>query len=102
MPSPAHWDAADLILLIHAQPGARRTEPAGLHGDAFKLRLSARSVEGAANAALVEFLAEAFGVPRRQVVIESGKQARHKRVRVCGPERALAERVLGAWSAAGK
>ena len=61
MPPPAHWDAADLILLIHAQPGARRTEPAGLHGDTFTLRLSARAVEGAVNGALVEFLAEAFG-----------------------------------------
>lgn len=67
------------------QPGASRTAVAGLHGERLKIRLAARAVEGAANAALVEFLAGRFGVPKRDVVILAGAHARAKRVAVSGP-----------------
>ncbi len=73
-----------LILELHVQPGASRTQVAGLHGHALKIRLAARPVDGAANAELVRFLAEAFDVPRRDVTIESGETSRRKRVRVAG------------------
>lgn len=69
------------------QPGARRTEAAGLHGGRLKVRLAARAVEGAANEALVEFLAKALGAARRDVTIESGKFSRAKRVCVLGARR---------------
>ena len=59
------WIGADLELSVHAQPGARRTEVQGLHGDAIKIRISARAVEGAANEALLEFVAADFQVPGR-------------------------------------
>lgn len=76
------------------QPGARRTAVAGLHGGRLKIRLAARAVEGAANRALVEFLAQALGAARRDVVIEAGAAARQKRVAVLGarlaPETLLA------------
>ncbi len=75
------------------QPGARRTEAAGLHGGRLKIRLAARAVEGAANAALVAFLAETLGVARRDVTIEAGAGSRRKRVSVRvstrGPEALL-------------
>jgi uncharacterized protein len=73
-----------LILDLHVQPGASRTEFAGKHGERLKVRLQARAVEGAANAALIEFLAAYFGVPRRSVTIISGEKARQKRVSVEG------------------
>jgi uncharacterized protein (TIGR00251 family) len=73
-----------LILDLHVQPGASRTEFAGQHGERLKVRLKARAVEGAANAALVEFLAGHFGVPRRNVTILSGEKSRQKRVSVEG------------------
>ncbi|HEY5677913.1 MAG TPA: DUF167 family protein [Myxococcales bacterium] len=82
---------------IHAQPGARRTEVQGLHGDAIKIRISARPVEGAANSALLEFLASALQVPRRRCVLLSGETSRHKRVRIEAPDREHAERVLAEW-----
>lgn len=66
------------------QPGAARTTVAGLHGGRLKLRLAARPVEGAANAALTEFLATRFGVPKRDVQILAGARARAKRVAVSG------------------
>ena len=73
-----------MILEIHVQPGAKRTEFAGRHGERIKLRLAAPPVEGKANAALIEFLAEYFGVPRRNVTIVSGVRSRAKRVAVEG------------------
>jgi uncharacterized protein (TIGR00251 family) len=73
-----------LLLELHVQPGASRTQVAGLHGDALKIRLAARPVDGAANAELVRFLADAFGVPRRDITIESGETSRRKCVRVTG------------------
>jgi len=93
----ARWEQSDLVLTVHAQPGAKRSEPAGLHGEALKLRLAARPVEGAANAELLAFLAESFGVAKRDVELIAGGQSRHKRVRVHGPERARAEALLRAW-----
>ncbi len=80
----ARVDPGEVVLELHVQPGASRTAVAGRHGDALKIRLAARPVEGAANAELVRFLAEAFGVPRRDVTIEAGAASRRKRVRVAG------------------
>ncbi len=73
-----------LELRLHVQPGARVTQWAGRHGDAFKLRLAAPPVEGRANAALLRFLADAFEVPLRQVTLLSGAQGRQKRVAIAG------------------
>ena len=62
------------------QPGASRTEFAGRHGERIKVRLAARAVDGKANQALVEFLAQHYKVPKRNVRIESGLKSRQKRV----------------------
>jgi uncharacterized protein (TIGR00251 family) len=91
------WVGADLELSIHAQPAARTTEVQGLHGDAIKIRISARAVDGAANDALLEFVASALQVPRSRCVLLSGRTSRHKRVRIEAPDRALAESVLSGW-----
>src|SRR5438128_11054577 len=93
----ASWAAADLILWIQAQPGARHTVVAGLHGGALKVRVRARAIQGAANAALLEYLADVFGVPKRNVELLSGETSREKRVRIASPDRERAERVLRAW-----
>ena len=73
-----------LIISLHVQPGARKTEIAGLHGGALKVRLAAPPVDGKANAALVAFLAEQLDVPRSQVALISGATSRQKRLRVSG------------------
>ncbi len=69
-----------MILDLHVQPGASRTEFAGRHGERIKLRLAARAVDGRANQALIEFLAEHFRVPKSRVRITSGLKSRQKRV----------------------
>lgn len=58
------WDGEDLILACHLQPKASRDEFAGLHGDRLKIRLTAPPIEGRANAHLMAFLADAFGVAK--------------------------------------
>ncbi len=75
------------MLELHVQPGAKRTEAAGLHGGRLKIRLAARAIDGAANAALVDYLAEALGAARRDVIIEAGASSRQKRVSVAGASR---------------
>ena len=71
-----------LILTLYLQPGAKRTEVVGLHGDALKIKLAAPAVEGAANLALVKFLAEAFDVPEKQVTLKQGAHSRRKIVEI--------------------
>ena len=79
---------------MHVQPGAKRSEFAGRHGERIKLRLAAPAVEGKANAALVEFLADYFQVPKRNVTIVSGVKSRIKRVSIEG----IAEWKMREWT----
>ena len=67
-----------LKLSIHATPGAKRTEAAGAYGDALRVRLAAPPVDGKANAALIAWAAEAFGVPRARVELLHGAAGRGK------------------------
>ena len=85
-------DAEGIVTLrVHAQPGARRSEVAGLHGTAVKIRVAAPALEDRANGALVAFLAEKFGVPRRDVRLVSGDRSREKRFEIRGSRLAPAE-----------
>lgn len=77
-------DGADLVIDVRVQPRASRSEIAGLHGERLRIRLQAPPVDGRANAALVEFLADAFDVPRARVLVEHGLTGRDKRVRIRG------------------
>ena len=74
------------ILNVHAQPGAKRTECAGLHGEALKIRLHAPPVEGKANDELLAFVASAFGVPKSAVALTRGHSSRVKQLRVAGAD----------------
>jgi uncharacterized protein (TIGR00251 family) len=84
-PAWCRWDGQDLIVRVQVQPRARRDAFAGLHGDAVKIRLTAPPVDGKANAALIAFLADAFGVPKRQVTLLSGETGRAKLIRIVLP-----------------
>ncbi len=81
------WHRAEggaIVLTLHVQPGAKRSEISGLHGDALKIRLAAPPIEGRANEALLRFIAELFAVPLRNVELLRGAQSRHKMVKVTG------------------
>ena len=75
-----------MILELHVQPGAARSEFAGEHDGRLKLRLAAPANEGKANAELVQFLAAYFRVPKRNVRITAGLKSRRKRVIVEGAQ----------------
>jgi uncharacterized protein (TIGR00251 family) len=88
-------DASGAVLLwLRVQPGARRTEIAGLHGDALKVRLAAPPVDGKANACLVGYIAERLGVARGKVELVSGATSRRKRLRVSGVTIAAVEGLV--------
>ena len=81
------WLAADpagVTLRLHIQPGAKKTEVVGLHGEALKIRLAAPPVDGKANACLIGFLADRLGVAKSSVSLVSGESSRAKRVRIDG------------------
>ncbi len=78
--------AADgrLTLTLHIQPGAKKTEFAGLHGDALKVRLAAPPVDGKANEALIRFVADQLGLAKSAVNLKSGQTSRRKVLEVIG------------------
>jgi uncharacterized protein (TIGR00251 family) len=82
-------------LRIQVQPRAARTELAGLHGDALRIRLAAPPVDGAANEALVRFLAGTLGVARSSVAITAGVSGRRKTVVIEGVTVPRAAAALG-------
>lgn len=76
--------ASGVRIRLRVQPRAARTEVVGAHGDALRVRLTAAPVDGAANEALVRFLAERLGVARNTVRLVAGETARTKVVSVEG------------------
>ena len=78
---------ADVVLALHVQPGAKRSEFAGTYADALRVRLAAPAVDGKANAELIRFLAEQFGVAQRNVVLVRGATSRDKVVHVIAPSK---------------
>ena len=75
-------DAADVVLNLHIQPGAKKTEVAGLHGESLKIRLAAPPVDGKANECLIAFLADRRDMPKSRVELISGASSRAKRIRL--------------------
>ena len=69
---------------VQVVPRASKNQIVGVVGEAIKIRLTAPPVEGKANAALIDFLAETLNVRRAQIEIVTGETSRHKRVRVRG------------------
>lgn len=83
-----------LLLTLHIQPGAKKTEVCGLHGDALKIRLAAPPVDGKANAALLAFVADRLGLPKSAVSLKSGQTSRRKVVEVAEPPADAVQRLL--------
>ena len=63
---------------FHIQPGAKKNEIVGMHGDAIKVKLKAPPVDGKANEELVKFLAKELGIARSSVTIVAGATSRSK------------------------
>ncbi len=76
-----------LIFAVRVQPRASKDEIAGEMGGALRVRLRAPAVEGSANEALVEFLAELLKTSRSAVSILNGERSRVKRIEIRGVTR---------------
>jgi uncharacterized protein (TIGR00251 family) len=93
----ADWlkpDGDGVLLSLHIQPGAKKTEVVGPHGDALKIRLAAPPVDGKANDALVAFVADKICIRRTAVELVSGQTSRAKRLRVTGVAADAARQAL--------
>jgi uncharacterized protein (TIGR00251 family) len=67
-----------VVLQVRAQPGSRREGVLGVHGDRLKVAVHAAPEKGKANAALVDVLADAFGVKRNQIALLTGETSQDK------------------------
>lgn len=81
---PIHDTAGGATFAVKVHPRAKKNAIAGELGDALKLSLTAPPVEGRANEACIEFLAEVLRVPRASITIAAGQGSRRKVIRVQG------------------
>lgn len=95
MPACVEDRPGGCTLAVRVVPRAKRTEAAGVRAGALLVKLAAPPVEGAANEALVAFLAARLGVPRRAVALVSGTRSREKRVAIDGVSATEVARRLG-------
>jgi hypothetical protein len=94
MPAWLRAEGGAVALELLVQPRASRTRVVGEHDGRLKVQLAAPPVDGEANAALVEFLADVLGVRKGDVVIARGETGRRKTVRVTGVTAAQVEAAL--------
>lgn len=86
--------AGPATLSVRVQPRARRNEIVKMEGGGFKIRLTAPPVDGAANEALIRFLANTLSLPKSQIEVISGHASREKIVRISGADKSAIETML--------
>ncbi|OAQ19954.1 DUF167 domain-containing protein [Thermosulfurimonas dismutans] len=84
-----------MLLKVHLQPGAKKTELAGFHGASLKIKVAAPPVEGKANRALIEFLSKKLGVRKKEIEMLAGEKARDKIILVHGQSPEEVKKALG-------
>ena len=72
----------DVVVDIHVIPNASRTQAEGTHDGALRVRLHAPPVDGKANLALMAWVAETLGVPKRDVTLLRGQTSKRKQLQV--------------------
>lgn len=78
------------ILSLHIQPGAKKSELVGEHGERLKVKIKAPPQDGEANLCLIQFLADLLKLPKAKVHLISGESSRQKLVLVeLSPEEIL-------------
>ena len=85
----------DALLKLHVTPRGSKNEITGWRGDVLCVKITAPPVEGAANAAIVKFIADVLGVRKSQVELISGEKSREKTLRISGLSDAELRRRVG-------
>ena len=88
-----HQRSEALRVAVRVRPGVARTAVSGCRGDALVVWVTARPAGGAAAQAVLRMVAEAFGVPRRDVTLVTGATSRDKVIEVAGRSKQLARRL---------
>jgi uncharacterized protein (TIGR00251 family) len=83
-----------LLVDVQVVPRASRTAVGPAVGDRLRVAVTSPPVDGAANDAVIEALADAFGVRRSAIEIVRGQRGRRKTVRIVGATRATLEKLL--------
>ncbi len=83
------------ILHFRIAPNAKINQVVGAHGAAIKIKLRATAIEGKANAALLNFLAEQLEISKHAIVLERGQKSREKLIRIEGLSADKIRRRLG-------
>ena len=86
-------DEHAITLNVRVVPRASRSEIAGYHDGALRIRVAAAPVEGAANRELIRLLSKSFRVPQSAVTIISGSNSRNKIVRITNPSAVMLEEL---------
>lgn len=69
-------------IAVQIAPNAKKSEVAGVHEDALKIRVHAQPIEGKANEALLRYLADVLGVPKSAVSITHGHTGKRKIIEI--------------------
>ena len=72
------------IIKLHVTPRGSKNEITGWRGDVLCVKITAPPVDGAANEAVVRFMADLLGVRKSQVELVSGHKSREKTLRIAG------------------
>ena len=88
-----------MTLHLHAKPNARRNQLLPGPDGRWLVRLAAPPQDGQANAELISFLAEVFGVPKRDVALLSGHTAPFKKVEISGVSDEAGAAILARYRA---
>jgi uncharacterized protein (TIGR00251 family) len=85
--------AAGVTVDVLVQPRASRAGVGPVAGDRLRVSVTAPPVDGKANAAVIQAVAEAFGVRRAAVSIVRGETGRRKTLHIAGLDRAAVEKL---------
>lgn len=83
-----------LTFAVRVTARASRSEIAGEHNGALRVRIAAPPVEGAANRELTKLLAKTFKLPQSAVEIIAGNNSKNKTIRIHGADAAVLEQIV--------
>ena len=82
-----------IFFKVRVQPKSSKNEVCGLYEDALKIKLTAPPIEGKANKALLNFIADCLGIKKSQLEIISGHTGRLKTIKVIGNKENLIKKI---------
>jgi uncharacterized protein (TIGR00251 family) len=82
-----------LMIFLHVQPGASKAAIAGLLDDRIKISVTKKALDGAANEAVRELLADSFNLKKSAITLLKGDKSRQKTVFLEGDPAQLLDKL---------